>query len=162
LAAFWAAYGPIIVLVLSGLVLVLVGVLIWLGVRLLRVERWYRGLTADTTGGNLVSVLDDHIRRVREAAALVKVLDDRVFRLEQNARGHVQRVGFLRFNPFRDTGGDQSFALALADADGNGVILSSLHSRDVTRLYAKPLIAWESAYQMTDEERQVINRARGE
>ena len=50
-----------------------------------------------------------------------------------------QRVGLVRFNPFEDTGGNQSFALALLDAEGNGWVLSSLHARTGTRVYAKPI-----------------------
>jgi hypothetical protein len=69
-------------------------------------------------------------------------------------------VGFLRFNPFRDAGGDQSFALALADQDGKGVVMSSLYGRDGTRVYGKPLAGWESPYPLTDEERSVIDQAR--
>jgi hypothetical protein len=65
----------------------------------------------------------------------------------------------VRFNPFRETGGDQSFALAMADADGNGAVISSLHSRDATRIYAKPLTAWQSSYPLTDEEQTAIQRS---
>ena len=72
----------------------------------------------------------------------------------------MQRLGFLRFNPFRDAGGDQSFALALADQEGNGFVMSSLHSRDVTRVYGKPLVGWESIYPLTDEEKQAIEKAK--
>ncbi len=72
----------------------------------------------------------------------------------------MQRVAVLRFNPFRDAGGDQSFALALADDDGNGFVISSLHGRDVTRMYGKPLVAWDSVYPLTDEEKQAIDKAK--
>jgi len=66
----------------------------------------------------------------------------------------------VRFNPFRDTGGNQSFAWAIVDGYGNGVILASLHSREGTRIYAKPLNRWESPYSLTDEEQEAIARAR--
>ncbi|MEN6479198.1 MAG: DUF4446 family protein [Anaerolineales bacterium] len=71
----------------------------------------------------------------------------------------LQHTGLVRFNPFADTGGDQSFALALADAQGNGLILSSLHTRGLTRVYAKPLVGWSSTYPLTDEENQAIQQA---
>ena len=143
-------------------VLAAIGVLIWLIIRMRQLERHYRALTAGTDGGSLEEVLHDHVRRVREAAERVQELDTMVMRIERSSRSHLQRVGFLRFNPFRDTGGDQSFALALTDEVGNGVVISSLHSREVTRVYAKPLAAWETSYQLTEEEQQVILRARGE
>ena len=61
--------------------------------------------------------------------------------IEANGRHAVQRVGLVRYNPFEDTGGNQSFALALLDADANGVMLTSLHSRQATRVYLRTIVA---------------------
>jgi hypothetical protein len=151
-----------VVLVLLLLVLALAGLAGWLIVRVRQLEQRYQTLTAGADGGSLEAVLEDHVRRVRQAAGRVRELDEVVSRLESVSRGHIQRVGFLRFNPFRDVGGDQSFVIVLADEEGNGVAISSLHSRDVTRVYAKSLTAWGSAYQLTAEEQQAIRQARGE
>jgi hypothetical protein len=49
----------------------------------------------------------------------------------------ISHVGLVRFDAFEDAGGAQSFALALIDDDGDGVVLTSLHSRQATRLYIK-------------------------
>ncbi len=49
------------------------------------------------------------------------------------------RITVTRFNPFEDVGGDQSFILCILDSNNSGVIITSLHSRDFTRVYAKPL-----------------------
>lgn len=57
--------------------------------------------------------------------------------LKAKSSRHIQKVGFVRFNPFPATGGDQSFALSLLDETDSGFVLSSLHSRDTTRFYAK-------------------------
>jgi len=141
---------------------VAIGLAIWLALRLNRLERLYKALTAGTGGGSLEAVLEDHVNQVHQATRRVQELDTLVMRLERNNRTHLQRVGFLRFNPFRDTGGDQSFALALADEGGSGVVISSLHSREVTRVYAKPLVAWQTNYQLTEEEQAAIKRAQGE
>lgn len=162
LVAGLSAQSGLFLLVLTPLLLLLAGIVIWLWVRLRRAEERYRALTAGTTGGSLEAVLADHVAAVRETTGRVQELDGLARRLERESRVHLQRVGFLRFNPFRDAGGDQSFALALTDQDGNGVVISSLHSRDVTRVYGKPLVAWETSYQLTEEERQVIRKARGE
>jgi hypothetical protein len=159
----WLVYlaGPI-VFVLFLAVLTLAGLVIWLAQRLRTLERSYRTLTTGATAGSLEAVLEDHVRQVREATERGRELDELVRKIERTSRSHVQHVGFLRFNPFRETGGDQSFALALADAEGNGVVISSLHSRDVTRVYAKPLAAWVTSYQLTEEEQRAIKRARAE
>ena len=73
----------------------------------------------------------------------------------------LQHVGVVRFNPYHDTGGDYSFAVALLDAAGAGVVISGLYHRDRCRVYAKPVSGWDSSYQLTDEERAAIERARG-
>lgn len=153
----------LIVSILAALAaLTAIGLAVWLLIRLKRLESHYTALTAGTDGGSLEAVLEDHVGQVQQATRRVQELDTLVMRLERNNRTHLQRVGFLRFNPFRDTGGDQSFALALADEGGSGVVISSLHSREVTRVYAKPLVAWQTSYQLTDEEREAIKRAKGD
>jgi hypothetical protein len=144
------------------LLAVLVGIVVWLALRLRRAEEGYRTLTAGTSAGNLESILEEHVLQVRQATERVSELNELTHQMEYASRSHIQRLGFLRFNPFRDSGGDQSFAVALADQDGNGVVISSLHGRDSTRVYAKPLATWESAYPLTDEERLAIRQARGE
>jgi hypothetical protein len=144
------------------LLAVLVGIVIWLALRLRRAEKGYRALTAGTSAGNLETILQEHLLQVRQATERVSELNALTHQMEYASRSHIQHLGFLRFNPFRDSGGDQSFAVALADQDGHGVVISSLHGRDSTRVYAKPLKSWESSYPLTDEERQAIRQARGE
>lgn len=155
-------YAAPLLLAEAVLLAVLVGIVIWLALRLRRAEKGYRTLTAGTSAGNLEKILEGHLLQVRQAMERVDGLDRLTGQMERANRSHIQHLGVLRFNPFRDSGGDQSFAVALADEDGHGVVISSLHGRDATRVYAKPLAAWESAYPLTDEERQTIRQARGE
>jgi hypothetical protein len=150
----------VFILVLTLIVLILAGAMVWLAVRLRKTETRYRALVEGTTGGNLESMLTEHMAHVRDATGRVAELDELARRLERASRSHLQRVGFLRFNPFRDAGGDQSFAVAMTDQEGNGVVISSLHSRDVTRVYGKPLAGWASPYPLTEEEEQAIKKAR--
>jgi hypothetical protein len=72
----------------------------------------------------------------------------------------VQSVGLVRFRAFEDTGGDQSFALALTDGEGNGVVVSALYGRDATRIYAKPVEAWRSSKPLGTEEEQALAQSR--
>ena len=74
----------------------------------------------------------------------------------------LSRVGIVRFNPYHDTGGDYSFAVALLDGSGSGVLLTGLYHREQCRVYAKPVRAWGSTYVLTDEEREAIEAARAE
>jgi HAMP domain-containing protein len=141
-------------------VAVLAGVAAFLWARLRRLQVRYARLMDDSEGGSLQETLEDHVRRVRGALDRVDALERLTRDLERTLGHSVQGVGMVRFNPFRDTGGDQSFAVALADAHGDGLVLSSLHHPDNTRVYAKPLLAWQSTHPLTEEEREAIEAAR--
>jgi hypothetical protein len=69
-------------------------------------------------------------------------------------------MGLVSFNAYHDTGGEYSFALALIDAAGDGVVLSGLYHRERCRVYAKPVARWASETELIDEEQQAIARAR--
>jgi hypothetical protein len=62
----------------------------------------------------------------------------------------------VRFNPFPDTGGEQSFVISLLDGGGNGILLTSLHGRGVSRLYAKEIKAGKSDQKLSREEAQTL------
>ncbi|OIO33291.1 MAG: hypothetical protein COZ49_00590 [Candidatus Yonathbacteria bacterium CG_4_10_14_3_um_filter_47_65] len=78
-----------------------------------------------------------------------------------NAKIHrsVQAIETERFNPFKGQGGNQSFATAFLDEGGNGVIISSLHSRDRISVFAKPIKEYTSEYELSKEEAYVLKRA---
>lgn len=76
------------------------------------------------------------------------------------AQKSIHRVGMIRFNPFKDIGGDQSFSVALLDGKNSGITFSSLHTREGTRVYVKPIIKGKSEkYTLTEEENQAIRIA---
>ncbi|MGH2476204.1 MAG: DUF4446 family protein, partial [Candidatus Limnocylindrales bacterium] len=79
--------------------------------------------------------------------------------LETTVPRAFQRVGLVRFNPFEDTGGNQSFALALLDSDGNGWVLSSLHARSGTRVYAKVITGGRAEGALSEEESAAVKQA---
>lgn len=155
---FGSSAGSVAVVALILALLALGGV-VFLLARQQRLLGQYQQLMTGTSGGNLEALLNDHVGTVHETAAHVADLDVQLQHLVESGYLNFQHLGTVRFNPFHDTGGDQSFAVALADGHGNGVVLSSLHARDATRVYAKPLQAWDSTYSLTDEEKQAINMA---
>ena len=71
----------------------------------------------------------------------------------------IHKIGFLRFNPFPDMGGDYSFAAALLDRDNNGIVLSSLTMREGARLYAKEINKGVSPSPLSAEEKKVLESA---
>ena len=106
------------------------------------------------------AVLNEDMANGREALVQAATASETALRVEQLGRSHVQHVAVLRYNPFSNTGGDQSFVLALADHNGDGALINSLHTRDGTRIYAKPLASWGSSHSLTEEE-EALARARG-
>jgi len=142
-----------------GLVICLVGLgVLWRQVGGLRgrLERITRGEDGDSLQG----VLETHLGRVVSAQADVIDLGRRTERLEVEGRRAFQRIGLVRFNPFEDTGGNQSFALALLDAEEDGIVLSSLHSRGNTRIYAKAVAAGRPEAALSEEETEALGLAR--
>jgi hypothetical protein len=89
----------------------------------------------------------------------LSTLETRVDSLDQRGRRAVQRLGVVRFNPFEDTGSNQSFALALLDDRGDGVVISSLHSRQSTRIYLKPINGGRSETALSEEEARALKQA---
>ncbi len=80
--------------------------------------------------------------------------------LQKDGLDHIQKVSLLRYNPYDDTGGDQSFSVALLDHKGNGVVVTSLHTRAGTRVFAKSVKNSKAEkYEFSKEEKQVIIEA---
>ena len=117
------------------------------------------GLTRGADGRSLDAVLETHLDRVGAVARELDELSARSAVLEAANRRSIQRAGFVRFNPFEDTGGNQSFALALTDAQGNGYVISSLHSRTGTRVYAKAVIDGRAEGALSEEEGEALRQA---
>lgn len=109
--------------------------------------------------GNLEDALGRQIAYILEAKAKVESLQGDLTRVSDAQQLAVQRVGLVRFNPFDDTGGDQSFAVALLDARGDGLVLSSLFARRETRIFAKPVQGGKSTHLLTAEEHKAIDLA---
>jgi hypothetical protein len=83
----------------------------------------------------------------------------RLRHMEADARHMVQRVGIVRFNPFEETGGNQSFVVALLDGDSNGVLLTSLHARAGTRVYLRTVVGGRCDVTLSAEETEALRQA---
>lgn len=95
-----------------------------------------------------------------EDAATIERLTSRLGELEALAARDVSQVGFVRYNALDDTGSDLSYALALLNRRGDGVVLSSIYSRTDTRTYGKAVAGYKPAANASEEEMHAIERAR--
>lgn len=89
----------------------------------------------------------------------VEELSQKLDSLKKESRFFVQKVGVIRYNPFSGIGGDQSFTIALLNAENNGVVITSIYSSEGNRVYAKPIEKGESRYSLSEEEREAISKA---
>ena len=149
----------VLLVALSIAVLVLLVLLLVVARHTRRIDARLAGLTRGAGGNDLEAVLDAHLDKVYAVARELDELTARTAVLEAAQRRAFQRVGFVRFNPFEETGGNQSFALALLDASGDGWVLSSLHARSGTRVYAKAIKRGRADAALSDEESAAIGQA---
>ena len=148
-----------VVVALVGVVVLLVLWVAWLQRSEAMLRRRLRRVLPQGESGGIDEILDRQLKRVDGLSERVDALNRLHHELEGLSQRTIQKVGVIRYNPFSDTGGDQSFAIALLDALGNGVVLSSLHSRTDTRVFAKPVQSGRSKYQLSDEEQDAIKKA---
>jgi len=80
--------------------------------------------------------------------------------LKEENKFSVQKVGIIRFNPFKDLGGNQSFSIALLDGNNDGVVITSFYSRDGNRVFGKPIKKGRSQHVLSEEEEKAIERAK--
>jgi hypothetical protein len=146
-------------LALSIAVAVLAGTVVVLGRRTTRSADRYRRLTGDGSDAPLAETLDRHLDRVEAVDRRLGELDAQYRSLEARSRGSLQHLGIVRFNPFHDTGSDQSFAIALLNDRHSGVVISSLHARTGTRVFAKPVEAGQASHALSDEEAEALRIA---
>ncbi|EKE04846.1 MAG: hypothetical protein ACD_19C00429G0006 [uncultured bacterium] len=91
----------------------------------------------------------------------IKNIWTEILNIKDVSRLNIQRVGLVKFNPFDETGGDHSFSLALLDGNKNGIIITSLHTRERTRLYLKEVFSGKVNIKLSKEEQKALKIADG-
>ena len=123
-----------------------------------KLKRFLVGVDAQHIGDSLVNVSSD----VRELQEFRVELETYLTEVERRLKKSIQSVHTVRFNPFKGTGGggNQSFATAFINEEGDGVVVSSLYSRDHVSVFSKPVKKHGSEYELSDEEREVLEGAK--
>jgi len=154
----------LLIWVVALTILAIVGV-VWvldLHSRLNRMRSNYETLFAgdgEEEDANLAVALKALASRLSETNARTERLVAHTQQIDETLTNVVQGIGLVRFRAFKDTGGDQSFSLALVDGEGNGVVVSALYGRGRTRIYAKPVQGWLSPKPLGEEEEEALNEA---
>lgn len=109
---------------------------------------------------DLENLLIHYAKKVNTVEAKEENILKEISRLNNKLKYCTQKVGVVRYNAIEKVGADLSFAIAMLDAEDNGVVLNGIYSRDGSYIYSKPIQAGTSTYRLSDEEVQAINLAK--
>ncbi|EKD46894.1 MAG: hypothetical protein ACD_67C00024G0001 [uncultured bacterium] len=133
---------------------------ILINLRLKKTQRNLEILFSGKKAVDLESVILNHSNEITAIDKEIQELFEISNKIHNLSQRSIHKVGIIRFNPFKDIGGDQSFAIALLDGKDSGITISSLHTREGTRIYSKPVTKGESEkYTLTEEEKAAIKAA---
>ncbi len=110
-------------------------------------------------GKNIKEDLDGYMRRVSTTEEEIRKLSLYYKELDNKTQKCLQKVGVVRYNAYKDTGSDLSFAVCLLDEHNDGVVFNGIYSRDMSNIYAKPIENGVSKYKVTPEEMEAIEKA---
>jgi hypothetical protein len=146
---------------LGFLNLAILGWLVFLTSRYRRVYKQAGIIFKDADPQKLSMMLEQYFKNIEEVNENHQKLQRVLASTKRTAELGLSRVGFLRYNPFGDVGSDQSFSMCLLNSAGDGFVLSSIHSREGTRVYSKLIKAGVSPYNLSAEEEKVVKLALG-
>lgn len=112
----------------------------------------------------LYRIFKDLIKLTKEKEYINTVKDLKELRndfeyFKKLSKADIQKVGLVKFNSFKEAGGDNSFSLVLLDGNKNGIIITSLHARERTRLYIKDVNSGKVNIKLSDEEEKALKKA---
>ena len=110
-------------------------------------------------GKNIEEDLENYIYRVEKVEKQNSDLQLVCKEISNQMSGCIQKIGIVRYNAFKDTGSDLSFALALLDENNTGVVMNGIYSREMSNIYAKPVENGKSSYTISAEEKMAIDKA---
>ena len=138
--------------IISGTIIL---ILLWILMIELRLKRIFAGTKARNLE-EMIVLVGKKINKIEETEDKI---DKHLVTIDERLSKSIRNVETLRFNPFVDAGSNQSFAIALMNDEGNGVILSSLYARDRMSVFAKPIIKGKSEFELSSEEKEVLSKA---
>ncbi len=133
----------------------LLGLTIFLG----RIFFYFRNFLGKSDKGTLERLLDKVLSQEEKNSISIDRINRQIQELKKEGELHIQKIGLVRFNPFREMGGEHSFSLALLDGKGTGIIITSLHGRERTRVYLKNIKEGKSLLDLSEEEERALRIA---
>jgi hypothetical protein len=151
--------ATVLLLTLTALIALLLVGWLALALRLRRLSRRLSDLTRGMDGSNLEETLTTHMETVDRTTRRMEALEQAVAVLQTQVPGCLQRARLVRYDAFDDIGGEQSFSVALLDAKGDGILLTSVYSRLDVRVYAKEIHNGHASHALSQEEIRVLRES---
>jgi Protein of unknown function (DUF4446) len=104
--------------------------------------------------------LDEAFRTLRDHVDVVHgTIDERLAEVEARLDGAIAYRALVRFDAYNEMSGRQSMSIALLDAHGSGIVVSSIHHRDQARVYAKQVFEGRGELELAPEEEEAVRIA---
>ena len=149
---FFVIIGILVIVLFLGMCIILI--------RIANLNKRYQQFMKKLGNGrNIEEDLENYMYRVEKVEKQNADIISFCKGLEEDVTTCIQKIGIVRYNAFKDTGSDLSFALAMLDEKNNGVVLNGIYSREMSNIYAKPVENGKSKYTISEEEQEAIDRA---
>lgn len=149
-----------VIMLFAGIVvLVFMILVISLWVKLNKLRKSYQTMLNGSGSLNVEQVLMELQQKGNEQAEVIRRQAQTIASMQQQMKKMKSNVTVHRYNAFSETGSDLSFSIAIVDDEQDGVVLTGIHNRDHTFVYAKPLEQGQSKYTLSPEEKEVITRS---
>ena len=110
-------------------------------------------------GRDISEDIQNYMDRIIDLEAALSETNTYCKQINKQVEGCIQKVGVVRYNAYKDSGSNLSFAVALLDEKNNGVVFNGIYSREMSNIYAKPIEDGKSEYMMTEEENEAVLKA---
>jgi len=124
-----------------------------------KIFSFFRKLSRAVNEKDIKKTLDKIISLENKNTSEINLIKKEIERIKDLDLSHIQKISLVRFNPFKEIGGDHSFCLALLDGKDNGFIITTLHTRERTRVYAKEILKGKSELELSIEEKKALLKA---
>ena len=147
----------VIVIVINVLLLILY---ILSNIKLSKLRKNYASFMSKLgKGNNIDEMLEKYVKEVEEIKKENIEIEEYCKKLEKKTSECVRKIGLVRYNAYKDTGSNLSFALAILNEDNSGVVFNGIYSRDTSNIYCKTVIKGTSEYALSKEEIEAIGKA---
>lgn len=145
----------ILIYIILGLIAIVIALIVFILLLKSRIDKFMSGKKA----GSLEELIGQIFAQNEKITNRQDLIEKGIMNINGRVQNGISGIGIVRFNPFKESGGNQSFAISFLNEHGDGVVISSLYSREKTSVFSKPVKGGKSDFELTDEEREAIKKA---